>query len=267
MTRLPSLFLSHGAPTFALEPGRAGRLLAALGRRLGKPRAVLVLSPHWMTRTLVLGSAPRPKTLHDFGGFPAELYTLDYPAPGAPGVAIEAARLLQSAGIAVGQDPGRGLDHGVWVPLMHLFPAADVAVVPLAMRVDLDPAQAWQLGHRLAPLAERGVLILGSGSLTHNLYDLRAAGEPGEARYARDFVDWTRDVLRREDRSALLDYRRLAPQARRAHPTPDHYLPLPFAAGAADGPAAPEILDGGMTYGVLSMESYVFGRAPAAEVA
>ena len=258
MTRLPSLFVSHGAPTFALEPGRAGPLLATLGKRLGKPRAVLVLSPHWMTEELTLGLSLKPKTIHDFGGFPRELYSLQYPAPGAPNVALEAEKLLKAMGEAVALDPDRGLDHGVWVPLMHMYPQATVPVVPLSMPMDLDSRRAWQVGRALAPLADRGVLIVGSGSLTHNLYEFRIQSGQDEAPYAREFVESTRSVLRGEERSALIDYTSLAPHARRAHPTSDHYLPLPFAAGAANEPQL-EILEGGMTYGMLSMESYVFG--------
>ncbi len=266
MTRLPSIFVSHGAPTFALEPGRAGELLAALGRSLGKPRGVLVLSPHWMTEQLTLGLSSRPKTIHDFGGFPTELYRLQYAAPGAPDIAREAAQLLGAAGESAAFDPDRGLDHGVWVPLRYMFPRADVPIVPLSMPVTLDARRAWKLGRGLAPLADTGILIVGSGSLTHNLYEFRLQGSPGDAQYAKEFVSWARDALRRGDRSALVDYLSVAPHARRAHPTPDHYLPLPFAAGAAGNDAHPETLEGGMTYGILSMESYVFGAFDTAQV-
>ncbi len=259
MPRLPSLFVSHGAPTFALEHSRAAALLAGLGRRLSKPRAVLVLSAHWMTAELTLGTDTRPGTIHDFGGFPSGLYALQYPAPGAPDVALAARGLLEAAGRSVRLDPGRGLDHGVWVPLMHLYPGADVPVVPLSMPAGLDPAGAWQLGSVLAPLAEEGILIMGSGSLTHNLAEFRLERGRVDAGYASLFVDWVRDALLRGDRKALLDYRSAAPHARRAHPTADHYLPLPFAAAAAGENTAVEILDGGMTHGTLSMESYVFG--------
>ena len=266
MKRLPSIFVSHGAPTFAVEPGRAGRLLAEFGSRLGKPRGVLVLSPHWMTRQLSLGLASRPRTIHDFGGFPAELYKLQSGAPGAPAIAREAAGLLEATGERVAFDTQRGLDHGIWVPLMHMFPKANVPVVPLSMPADLDPRRAWELGRALAPLAEKGVLVIGSGSLTHNLYEFRLENERGDAQYAREFVSWARRSLQEGDPAALFEYREIAPHAQRAHPTPDHYLPLPFAAGAAGDNAPLEILEGGMTYGMLSMESYVFGTTDMAEV-
>ena len=267
MTRMPTVFVSHGAPTFALEPGRAGPLLADLGRRLGKPRAILVLSPHWMTRELTLGLAPRPKTIHDFGGFAEELYELDYPAPGAPDVAHEAAELLKAAGESVSLDPQRGLDHGAWVPLRYMYAQADVPVVPLSMPAKLDTRRAWQLGQALAPLADDGILILGSGGLTHNLLEFQTQQDSGDSAYAQEFVHWARAVLRGNNRSALLDYKSLAPHALRAHPTPEHYLPLPFAAAAAGGREALEILDGGILYGMLSMEAYVFGMPATAQEA
>ena len=258
MSRLPSLFVSHGAPTYALEPGEAGRQLERLGRALPRPRAVLVMSPHWITRGIALTAAPAPQTIHDFGGFPPELYRLQYPAPGNPQLARAAAELLAAAGRAASLEPNRGLDHGAWVPLMHIFPSADVPVVQLSMPADLDPAAAWDLGKVLAPLAGEGVLIVGSGSLTHNLYEIRAGHDQVE-RYAVEFADWMREAALARDRKRLVHALELAPHARRAHPTPDHYLPLPFAAGAAASNAAVDVLPGGILHGVVSMESYLFG--------
>lgn len=264
MTRMPSLFVSHGAPTFATEPAQAGPLLRQLGARLPPPAAVLVLSPHWMTPTLRVGASAAPPTVHDFGGFPAELYAIEYPAPGAPALARRAVDLLRAAGLPAEADPHQGLDHGAWVPVRHLFPQADVPVLQISMPRALDPAGALALGRALAPLADDGVLLVGSGSITHNLYefrgDLGAAAEP----YACEFVDWVRGALARHDEDAVVDYLRRAPHARRAHPTPDHYLPLPFALGAA-APAAPvRVIDGGMTYGMLAMDAYLFGEVPHA---
>lgn len=262
MDRLPSLFVSHGAPTYALQPGQAGAQLALLGQALPRPRAVLVMSPHWITRGIALTASAAPQTLHDFGGFPPELYRLRYPAPGDPLLARTAADLLASAGHAATLDSRRGLDHGAWVPLMHLFPSADVPVVQLSMPAGLDPASAWQLGEALAPLAGDGVLIVGSGSLTHNLYEIRE-GHDFVERYAVEFVEWLREAALMRDRERLVQAFERAPHARRAHPTPDHYLPLPFAAGAAASDAPVEVLPGGILHGVLSMESYLFGRAGA----
>lgn len=265
MSRLPSLFVSHGAPTYAIEPGLAGRQLTALGRELPRPQAVLVVSPHWTTAGLVVTSSPAPATLHDFGGFPPALDVLRYPAPGHPELARAAATLLAAAGEAVSLDERRGLDHGAWVPLRHLFPDAAVPVFQVSMPAALDSAAAWRLGSLLAPLAGRGVLIVGSGSLTHNLYEVRLDHDRPEA-YAGEFVDWVRDAVRSGDRDRLLAALARAPHAARAHPSTEHFLPLLVAAGAA-APAAPvRVLDGGIRHGVLSMESYLFGVVDAVPV-
>ncbi|MBE7940462.1 MULTISPECIES: class III extradiol ring-cleavage dioxygenase [Ramlibacter] len=267
MNRLPSLFVSHGAPTFAIEPAQAGPLLTRLGQQLPRPRAVLVLSPHWVTRGVRVAATAHPETIHDFGGFPAELYRIQYPAPGAPEVARRAVALLQAAGWPAAEDPQRGLDHGAWVPVRHLFPDASVPVLQVSMPHDLDPAGAVRLGRALAPLAAEGVLILGSGSITHNLYEFRQQVEAPGAAYAQAFVDWARGAVTRHDEAALVDYLRVAPHGQRAHPTPDHYLPLPFAFGAAQADAPVRVIDGGMTYGTLAMDAYVFGEATEAALA
>jgi 4,5-DOPA dioxygenase extradiol len=260
MTRLPTLFVSHGAPTFAIEPGLAGPLLTALGRELPRPKAILLVSPHWMTRGLAVGSHPAPPTIHDFSGFPPQLYTLQYPATGDPALAARVIALLASRGLSAAQAaPTRGLDHGAWVPLSYLYPQADVPVVPLSLPIEFDAAAAWALGAALAPLSEEGVLIVGSGSLTHNLSEVQWAPGTPVAEHVRQFVDWTRQAARHGDRGALLsNYLTQAPHAQRAHPTPEHYLPLPFAAGAARPGAAVRVLDGGITHGVLSMDAFVF---------
>lgn len=258
MTCLPPLFISHGAPTFALEPGLAGRQLGEVGRALPRPAAVLVVSPHWMTRGVVVGMATRPETIHDFGGFPEALYRLQYPAPGHPGLARQAGERLQSAGFTVNFDADRGLDHGAWVPLMHLYPDADVPVFQVSMPHTLDAEGAWALGAALAPLAAEGVLILGSGSLTHNLYEFRQSAT-GPAPYAVAFVDWVRAAVLEHDRDRLVHTMQRAPHAARAHPTDEHFLPLLVAAGAADASSPVTVLPGGITYGVISMESYLFG--------
>jgi len=264
MTRMPALFISHGAPTFAIEPGQAGPLLNQLGRTLPRPKAVLVLSPHWVTRGLQVTSNAQPETIHDFGGFPAALYQIQYPAPGAPEVAQRALELLRQAGFEASADPDRGLDHGAWVPVRHLFPGADVPVLQVSMPHSLDAVGAVALGRALAPLADEGVLILGSGSITHNLYEFRQKLDAADAAYAGEFVDWARKSVQEHDEQALVNYLDAAPHARRAHPTPDHYLPLPFAFGAAEAGAPVRVIDGGMTYGTLAMDAYVFGEQKTA---
>jgi 4,5-DOPA dioxygenase extradiol len=256
---VPAFFISHGAPTFALDPGLLGGNLRRIGSGLTEVSAVLVVSAHWQTRDLRVTTANAPETIHDFGGFPPELYRLRYPAPGAPEIALEAGRLLAAAGFSVSADGERGLDHGVWVPMIHLFPEAQVPMLQVSMPYDLDTAGAWRLGRALEPLRERGVLVVGSGSLTHNLYEVRQnSREP--APYAREFAAWVRSAVVARDTDSLIRYRRNAPYAERAHPTEEHYLPLLVALGAsaASGERA-SVIEGGMTYGVLSMESYSWG--------
>ncbi|UPG96531.1 dioxygenase family protein [Luteibacter aegosomatissinici] len=259
MSLAPVLFISHGAPTFALDPGVLGPNLQRIGAHLEGIRAVLVVSPHWQAPGLRVMTGERPATLHDFGGFPEPLYRLQYPAPGAPDVARETAEVLRAAGLTVTEDAARPYDHGAWVPLRFLLPNADIPVFQLAMPADLDTRGALALGKALRPLRERGVLVVGSGSLTHNLYEIQRTSD--SVPYAAAFAEWaTRAVLAR-DEQALVDYRQIAPAAERAHPTEEHYLPLLVAMGASSDDDKPSLVPGGMTYGVLSMDSYAWGVA------
>lgn len=260
MTTMPTVFVSHGAPTFAIEPGLAGAQLRALGRAVGKPKAIVVVSPHWMTRGVEITATPNPETVHDFGGFPRALYAIQYPAPGSPDLAARTQQVLLSSGIAASLDMRRGLDHGAWVPLLHMYPDADVPVVQVSIPFDTDEAKALELGRALAPLAAQGVLIVGSGSLTHNLYEFRM-GDAREASYAREFSEWIRDAVARGDTHRLVQALKDAPHAQRAHPTTEHFLPLLVAAGAASEATPSTVLDGGIRHGVLAMESYVFGKS------
>ena len=270
LQRAPVFFISHGAPTFALEPGQLGANLRAMGHQLAGVKAVLVVSPHWQTRELQVLTTPVPETVHDFGGFPAALYALQYPAPGQPELALDALQLLTQAGWPVTAEAHRGLDHGAWVPLFHLLPQANVPVFQVSMPHQLDTAGALALGRALAPLRDRGVLIVGSGSLTHNLYELQRPAAP-VVDYAVEFAHWIRQAVRRADVASLVDYRRLAPHAERAHPTQEHFLPLLVALGASHEAEAAQVIAGDITYGVLSMESYVWGldnaASPVQEVA
>jgi 4,5-DOPA dioxygenase extradiol len=259
MAAAPSFFISHGAPTFALEPGILGANLGTIGPELVGVNAVLVVSAHWQTRGVRVMTTEAPETIHDFGGFPPELYRLKYPAKGAPEVAVEAGRLLSAAGFAVSEDAQRGLDHGAWVPMLHLFPDARFPVIQVSLPYDLDTAGAWRLGRALEPLRAQGVLVVGSGSLTHNLYEVRHDGAD-TAPYALEFAGWVRDAVVARDTDRLIRYRRIAPHAERAHPTEEHYLPLLVALGASS-PAGESVrvIEGGITYGVLSMDSYAWG--------
>lgn len=256
----PVLFVSHGSPTFAIEPGIAGPALAALGKTLPRPKAILVVSPHWTTREPRVATTPQPQTIHDFGGFPPALYELQYPAPGASKVAQRAIALLREADLAAEADTQWGLDHGAWVPLRYLFPAADVPVFQVSLPARMDGAQAYAYGQALAPLADEGVLIVGSGSLTHNLYEVRfdAPGARAET-YAVAFVAWINRVVTGRDHASLQNTMALAPHAQRAHPTAEHLWPLMVAAGAAGAEVPARRIDGGMTHGVLSMDAFVFG--------
>jgi len=256
----PVLFVSHGAPTFALEPGRLGASLRELGTRLGAVTAVMVVSPHWQTRDVAVMTSPLPETVHDFGGFSRALYDLKYPAPGAPGMAQAAAGWLSDAGFSVREEAGRGFDHGAWVPLMHLFPEARIPVFQVSLPHPLHAGRALEMGAALAALRTQGVVLMGSGSMTHNLHDLRPAGAGGVA-YATEFTHWVRDAVAARDVQALRNYRRLAPHAERAHPTEEHFLPLLVAMGATGEQDELEVFDGEITYGVLSMESYVWGMS------
>lgn len=265
MSQTPVVFVSHGAPTFALEPGRLGPLLTAAGTQLPRPRAVLVVSPHWMTRGGVrVATAPQPETVHDFGGFPRPLYAIQYPAPGHPELAQRTVQVLRDAGWPAEADPQQGLDHGAWVPIRFLYPGADVPVFQVSLPAGLGSQQAYSLGQALQPLRDEGVLIVGSGSMTHNLYEFRMFAEGEQAEYAREFAAWVRQAVEARDDARLVDTLEIAPHAQRAHPTTEHFLPLLVAAGAAAGDAEVRTLEGGITYGMLSMDSYLFG-APAQE--
>lgn len=257
----PVLFVSHGAPMFAVEPGLAGENLTRLSRQLPKPDAIVVISPHWMTRgeVCVTGS-PAPITIHDFGGFPDALYQLNYPAPGAPQLASQVAELLERAGWRSRVDPSRGLDHGAWVPLRYLAPDAQIPVVQVSMPMPMDTRAAFTLGKALMPLRDMNIFIVASGSLTHNLYEYRGTSA-NAAPYVEHFASWTAKALESGNAELLLDYKNHAPSAERAHPTDEHFLPLLVALGAAGESYQTQVMYGGITYGVLSMDSYLFDNA------
>ncbi|GAA6143792.1 class III extradiol ring-cleavage dioxygenase [Hydrogenophaga sp. 5NK40-0174] len=263
MGRLPSIFVSHGAPSFALEPGVAGPALTALGQSLPTPKAVLVVSAHWMTPQPRVAVTASPETIHDFGGFDPALYRLNYPAPGAPEVAQRALEALRDAGWDAQPDTQWGFDHGTWVPLMHLFPDASVPVFQVSMPRTTQGDSAYALGQALAPLADEGVLIVGSGSLTHNLYEVQWDGGGEPVAYAREFSEWIRTAVTGRQHQALRRTMHEAPHAHRAHPTAEHLWPLMVAAGAAGDEPPGTVVDGGFTHGVLSMDSFVFGTVPA----
>lgn len=265
----------------ALQPRAAGAYLQSLGPRIdarcGRPRAILIVSAHSLASTPTLLAAPQHAAIYDFGGFDPALYTLRYDAPGAPGLAPRVAELLQAAGLPVQTLPQGGLDHGIWTPLRYLYPQADVPVLPLAWPARWTPKQLFELGRALAPLAGEQVLIVGSGSITHNLAGLVGPGgmPPVDAPAtpaSTEFRDWFAKQAAAANWPALFDYRAQAPHARQMHPTDEHLLPWFVAAGAGALPAAAECpsdtpraqqVHASLSYGDIGMDAYAFGDAAA----
>ena len=254
--KLPAVFLSHGAPTLAVEESGETRAWAQLAAELPRPREILAVSAHWDTDTPMVSTASQPATIHDFHGFPAELYAQRYPAPGAPALAARVVKLLGAAGLACGTDAARGLDHGAWVPLKWMYPAADIAVTQLSVQSRRGAKHHHELGKALAALRDEGVLILASGGIVHNLREIQwQAREP--VAWAKSFNDWMAARVQSGAIDELLDYRASAPDAVRSHPTDEHLEPFFVALGAGGLPA--RRLELGFTYGSLGMDSFVFG--------
>jgi 4,5-DOPA dioxygenase extradiol len=256
----PALFVTHGAPTFALKPGAAGAAITAAAQALPTPRAIIIVSAHWDTDIPTVGFAERPETIYDFWGFPDALYQMRYPATGCREAALEVVAALKLAGLPVRADAQRGLDHGAWVPLRMMFPEADIPVIPLSIQSQAGPEHHYQLGRALVPLAAQGFLIIASGSITHNLRDYQMAARNGgqSPAYVRQFADWLADRLHAHDVPALLDYRRLAPAAVQAHPSEEHLLPLFVALGAGGDAPKVQRLHAGIDDYVIAMDAYSF---------
>ena len=253
---LPSLFISHGSPMLALQPGASGPVLARLAATLPRPKAIVVMSAHWESRELLVSASPAPETWHDFGGFPRELFAVQYPAPGDPALAQQIVELLAADGLPARLDHQRPFDHGTWVPLSLMYPTADIPVVQVSLPSHMGPALQTRIGQALRSLREQGVLLIGSGSITHNLGELdwRAGPESIEP-WAREFRDWVVDKLDTQDEAALHDYRHQAPHAVRSHPSDEHLLPLYFARGAG---GQFSVAHQGFTLGALGMDIYRF---------
>ena len=257
---LRPLFLSHGAPTLPFEDVAARYFLNGLAAHSSRPRAIIMVSAHWETHIPMVNSVVTNATIHDFSGFPAELYAVKYPAPGSPDLADIVSDLIASAGLSVKIDYHRGLDHGAWVPLMLAWPDADIPVMQLSVQSLLGPGHHLQLGRALAPLTREGVLIIGSGSFTHDLSSWRDQEGMTEPDWVTAFADWFDTALTAGRTCDLLAYRALAPHAKRNHPTEEHLLPLFVALGAAGPDAVAQRLHASRTYGVLRMDAYSFGR-------
>ena len=245
---------------FALQAGAAGAALRDVVAQLGTPRAIVVVSPHWETRVPTVGTATQFDTIHDFGGFDPRLFEIQYPATGCTEAAAQVVAALQAAGLPVATDAQRGLDHGAWVPLRHMFPDADVPVIPLSVQHHGGPEHAWRVGQALAPLAEQGFLVVASGNVTHNLRDwqtLSMTGQPTPA-YVQQFADWVHAQMSGRHTQALLDYRQTQPAGVRAHPRDEHLLPLFTALGAAGPDAQPQAFYRGISDHVIAMDGYAF---------
>lgn len=260
MDKAPLLFISHGSPMLALVESPAHAFLKELGASVPRPSAIVVVSAHWQSiNGPSVSLAQAPATIYDFGGFPPALSQIVYPAPGAPTVASDVAARLERAGFAVRRHDTRGLDHGAWVPLSLMFPDADIPVFQVSLIHGAGPQEHERLGQALSGLREQGVMIIGSGSLTHNLYEF--FGQPIESpppAWVTEFADWMFDRLGRNEREAVLDYRERAPHAARNHPTEEHLLPLFVAMGAAGSESQPQRIHHSVEYGVLAMDVYAF---------
>lgn len=256
---MPVLFLSHGAPSLPDQSGPTGEAWRSIAREIPRPSAILVVSAHWETQRPTVSRAERPETIHDFSGFPSELYAVRYPAPGAPDLADKALRCLRQAGIEAEVDPARGLDHGAWVPLAVMYPDADIPVASLSIQPEQDAAYHVALGRALRPLSDEGVLILCSGSITHNLGAIfrHPQGAPVPD-WVEQFCSWIAQKIASNDLNALTDYRRLAPDAQQNHPRDEHLLPLFVALGAAHRIDDARHLNRVSTYGMLAMDAWLF---------
>jgi len=263
MSRMPALFVSHGAPNLILYDTPATRFLSDYAKTIDRPRAILSVSAHFETDRPVVVADPKPEMIYDFGGFESELYTLNYPAPGDPALAERAAARLAEAGLGPAIAPKRGFDHGTWVPLMLLYPDADIPVAQMSVQPGLSAAHHYKLGEALMSLRDDGVLIVGSGSFTHNLgeaFQRLRTGDVGADRpeWVGSFVDWMVDRIEAGDTGDLLAYREEAPYAVENHPTDEHLMPLYVALGAAGDHAKGERVHDSHQFGVLQLDAFAF---------
>ena len=256
--RQPALFLAHGSPMNAILDTPFSRAWRALGLQLPRPRAILAVSAHFQTRGIAVTAMPRPRTIHDFGGFPAALYQMQYPAPGDPGLARRVAELLAPDPVYLDESHW-GLDHGSWSVLVHLYPDADIPVIQLSLDAGRSALEHYALARRLLSLRDEGVLILGLGNIVHNLYTANRDDSAAPYPWAARFDAAVRAALEHGDHEALCQWQELDPEARQSVPTDEHYLPLLYAAAVHDGDT-PWFPTEGVIWGSLSMLSVGFGR-------
>lgn len=260
-TPIAPIFVSHGAPNMILHESTTRSFLAGLGGVTPRPKAIVSVSAHFMAMRPAVVTDPRPEMIYDFGGFERELYRMQYPAPGDPALGERVLSLLGDAGLDPARVESRGYDHGTWVPLKLMYPEADIPVVQISVQPRRDPRHHWEIGRALAPLTQEGVLILGSGSLTHNLHaafgplgGLRPIREQAEA-WVTDFADWVAEKVAANDVEALIDYRARAPFGGRNHPTDEHFLPFFVALGAG---GAGTVIHRETQFAVLALDAYRF---------
>jgi 4,5-DOPA dioxygenase extradiol len=254
-----TLFISHGSPMLAIQPSPARDFLASYGKSNPKPRAIVIASAHFETDRPAVVADAHPDMIYDFGNFPQALYEIVYPAPGEPSVAMKVAQLLDDAGLAPGVATNRGFDHGTWVPLSLMYPEAEIPVVQVSLQPHLGAAHHVALGRALEPLRHEDILVIGSGTASHNLREYyvngRSNGAPPE--WVTSFDAWVREKALAGDADALADYRATAPFAKRNHPSEEHFLPIHVALGAAGQGARGELLHSSYD-GILSMDAYAF---------
>jgi 4,5-DOPA dioxygenase extradiol len=257
---IPSVFISHGSPMTAVVDSPARRFLEGLGGLLPRPKAVLVASAHWETAAPAVTAAARNSTIHDFFGFPPALFAIEYNAPGDPALAAQVASVLGRFGLPTALVPTRGLDHGAWVPLLLAYPEADIPVLQLAVQTQLGPRHHLAMGAALTALREDDVLVIGSGSFTHDLsrFRNRPDMDAPEAADVTAFATWMDEKITAGDFAALVDYRARAPFAMKEHPTEEHLLPLYVAIGAAGPTPKPARLHSSTEFGILRMDTYAF---------
>jgi 4,5-DOPA dioxygenase extradiol len=257
---LPTLFVSHGAPTLALEHNKYTEFLGKLNTTLPKPKAIVLFSAHWDSSVQMISSRQQHETFHDFYGFPDEMYRLSYPALGSLPLALEIQQLFTKEGIRAELDDHRGMDHGVWVPLMRMFPQADVPIVPLSVNPRHTPEELYRTGRALRSLREHDVLIIGSGGVTHNLRKIDFRHPDGSPMaFAAGFEEWIQEQLETWNLEALFDYENRTPLAKDAVPTTEHFYPLILAMGAADEGKQAKLLHKQFQFGSLGLTAWMFG--------
>ncbi|MCU0613851.1 MAG: dioxygenase [Desulfobacterales bacterium] len=260
MKSFPSLFISHGMPVMAILPTPTHHFLINLGKKLGHPKAIVCVSAHWETVSPMLSGADYPETIHDFYGFPQQLYEITYPAPGNPSLASRITEIFSEHGIASKIDMDKGFDHGAWVPMCLMYPEAEIPVIQLSIQCDLGPNHHFQMGKALSRLRGEGVLIMGSGGATHNLEDIHGRKMHDQPlQYAINFDAWLEKTILKGDIPSLLDYKRQGPDAEKNHPYPsEHFIPLFVPLGAAEDTGKGELIHKEFIYGILSLAAYIW---------